>query len=354
MKKKLPVFYKIYFTVLALLLVAAGAGLFWLRGFLADYEAAQPKHAADAIYAQYYASGDFAELAKKCAGDDPFLSPDALATYLTEACAGKELSWSSGTATDGQPTYVVKAGDVKISSFTLRQKEEPGARFARYEADTFTCFYQTDTAAVVAPAGYTVSVNGIDLSKKYITEKDLPGEGDHLLPEGVAGVKYNRYEVTILSGAPIVTTASSPEGVPAPIAYDETEQVWKASPLFDDSLEAEHAAFTIEAVEAYARYMSADASFGAISGYFDPDSALYEDVRDTITYFVIDHDSVDFENAAASEFYGYSDDVFSCHVTLTQVLTQGTNQFRDYFDYTLFFRYTDTDEWKICGMINRA
>lgn len=354
MKKKFPVFYKIYFAVLALLLIAGGVGLFWLRGFLADYEAAQPKHAADAIYAQYYASGDFAALAKKCAGDDPFLSPDALAAYLTEACAGKELSWSSGTATDGQPTYVVKAGDVKISSFTLRQKEEPGARFAQYEADTFACFYQTDTVAVVAPAGYTVSVNGIDLSETYVTEKDLPGEGDHLLPEGVAGVKYNRYEVTTLSGAPIVTTASSPEGVPAPIAYDETAQVWKASPLFDDSLAADHADFAIETAEIYALYLSNDLPFRSIANYLDLDSELYEDVRDTITYFVIDHDNADFENEVATEFYGYSDDVFSCRVTLTQVLTQGTNQFRDYFDSTLFFRRNDTGRWVLFGMINHA
>lgn len=69
--------------------------------------------------------------------------------------------------------------------------------------------------------------------------------------------------------------------------------------------------------------------------------------------FVIDHNGYRFDDVFVGEFYGYSDDVFSCRVSFTHVLTAGAQEYKDYFDSTIFFRRVD-GTFKICGMINNA
>ena len=54
-KRTLPLFYKIFFSVLMLAVCAVGVGLWMLNGVLEEYESVQPKNVADEIFAKYYA-----------------------------------------------------------------------------------------------------------------------------------------------------------------------------------------------------------------------------------------------------------------------------------------------------------
>ena len=352
-KKKFPLFYKVYFVVLALAIVAAAVFLWWLNGFLADYEASQPKHVADEVFEKYYKSGDFESLAKKCVDTGSFEGADAVAAYLHGEYDGKDMTCTTGASKDGTPTYIVKVGDEKISTFTLRESEKKTSRgWETYEEGDFVLYYGTKSASVIAPEGYTVSVNGIALADANVTEKDIPGEGDNLLPDGVKGIKYVRYEAKGIINDPAVT-AKTAEGGDAEVVFDEAKGEWKAQLKFDSELEKAQTDFVVEAAEAYSKYMSNDAWWGGIKGYFDPESEIYENASTSLTGFVIDHDSVRFDDVKASEFYSYSKDVFSCRVAFTQVLVQGVNEFKDYVDQTIFFRLVN-DEWVICGMINNA
>ena len=42
-------FYRVYFALVALALVAIAVGTVWLRGVLRDYESAQPKYVAEDV-----------------------------------------------------------------------------------------------------------------------------------------------------------------------------------------------------------------------------------------------------------------------------------------------------------------
>ena len=101
--------------------------------------------------------------------------------------------------------------------------------------------------------------------------------------------------------------------------------------------------------------MSDDQWWGNVAKYFDPESAIYDDAQDVsqYTWFTLDHDSAEIRDATASQFLRYSEDVFSCRVKFTEVLKQGANEFKDFFDSTVIWRRVD-GTWKICGMINNA
>ena len=353
MEKKFPLFYKIYFIVLAFAILAAGVGIWWLNGFLADYEAVQPKHAAEAIFEKYYKSRDFEALAKKCAAGGSFESAENVAKYLHENYDNAEMTCTSGASKDGTPTYIVKVGDYKISSFTLREMKEKTSRgWEQYEEGDFVLYYAEKSADILAPEGYTVLVNGVTLGEGQITERDIPGKDDGLLPNGVKGVRYVRYKADGILSDPAVT-AKAPDGTDTTAVQDKESGEWKVNLKFDAELERAHRDFVLEAAEAYSKYMSNDAWWGGIKGYFDPESEVYESAATSLTGFVLDHNAVRFDDEKTSEFYAYSKDVFSCRVQFTQVLVQGVNEFRDYVDTTFFFRFSD-NEWLICGMINNA
>lgn len=353
-KKKLPLFYKIYFVAIALVLVAAVIGLWWLWNVLSDYEDSQPKHVADEIFEKYYASGDFSALAAKCSEDNPFESADAVKKFLTENYKDAEMTCTSGAMKDGLPTYIVKVGDYKISSFTLKEKSKNSRGWEMYEEGSFEVYYGTSALTVVVPTGYSVAVDGVSLDDKYVTERAIPSPESEYLPEGVTGITYVKYEVRGLLEDPEIRVTGT-DGRAAEVVYEEKDKAYHTYPLFDEALEKEQSEYVIEAISKYTLMMSADQYWGNVKGYFDPDSRIYEDTYESAqyTWTVIDHDSAEITDAEASRFLRYSDDVFACRVSMTNILKKGSQIFRDPVDWTVIFRNVD-GKWLICGMINNS
>ena len=353
-KKKLSLFYKIYFIVIALVLVAAVIGLWWLHGVLRDYEDSQPKHVADEIFAKYYTSGDFAALASKCVESNPFESADAVAKYLNDHYKGAEMTCTSGAMKDGMPTYIVKVGDYKVSSFTLAEKEKNSRGWEMYKEGTFEVYYDADTLTLVIPTGYSASVDGVELDDSYVTERAIPSPEAEYLPEGVTGITYVKYEVRGLLEDPDIRVTGA-DGRVADVTYEEKDKAYHTYPLFDEALEKEQSDYVIEAISQYTLLMSADNYWGAVKVYFDPDSQIYEDTYESAQYIwtIIPHDSAEITEAEASRFIKYSDDIFACRVKMVNVLTKGAETFRDPVDWTVIFRNVN-GEWLICGMITNS
>ena len=352
--KKPSLFYKIYFVVIALVLVAAVIGLWWLWGVLRDYEDSQPKHVADEIFAKYYTSGDFSALAAKCVESNVFESADAIAKYLNEHYKGAEMTCTSGAMKDGLPTYIVKVGDYKVSSFTLKEKEKNSRGWEMYEEGTFEVFYDTETLTVIIPTGYSVTVDGIALGDDQITERAIPSPEAEYLPEGVTGITYVKYEIRGLLEDPDIRVTGT-DGRVAECVYEEKDKAYHTYPLFDEALEKEQSEYVIEAISQYTLMMSADNYWGAVKKYFDPDSQIYEDTYESAqyTWTIIPHDTATITDAEASRFIRYSDDIFACRVKMTNILTKGAETFKDPVDWTVIFRNVG-GEWLICGMITNS
>lgn len=353
-RKKLPLFYKIYIPVVAFFIIVIIVGTFIINGLLAEYESIHPKNEADRIFEKYYNDRGFDALAELCKDSYPLETSGNIANYLRENYGNtEEMSCTSGSKRDGLFTYIVKLGDYKISSFTLKERSERSKHgWTMYEEGDFRLFLKTESVSVIAPAGYSVAVNSTELFDGYISEKDLPGEGDNLLPKGVEGVKYTKYTIDGLLADPEIT-AKAPDGQVSEVKLDKNEDVYRAALLHDEALKTAHGEYALKAAQEYSKYMQDDQWWGGISQYFDPESDIYESTRTSLTMFVMDHDGFRFDDVFVGEFYGYSDDVFSCRISFTHVLTDRGNEYKDYFDSTIFFRNVD-GTYKICGMINNA
>ncbi len=355
-KKKMAAFWKVYIAFCVLFVMALGGWLYFLLGWLGDYEAAQPKYVAEATFERYFEPFDAESYVKMCSEAGTTLETDEnIANYLKELTRGKLLTYkrvSSGM--EDIYKYVVLCGsdDVKFASFTLVQDKDAVGRFKTYKAEDFAVYTDSKNKIVIeAPKGYTVSVNGNALSDAYVTEADIPTDSCAYMPEGVEGLYYVKYVVTGLLSEPTVEI-SSKDGLPAQV--EKKAATYKALPVYDTLLEGEYSEWILEGVEKYAKYSQYDSKvnatgFGQVAPYFDPESELYESIRTMENMFVIEYDKYEFTDMKASEFVKYDENTFSCRVQYTQKLYKGSKLYDDFVDQTLYLRMVD-GEYKIYEM----
>ena len=125
-RRGFPVFYTIYFSFIALFVVAVGFGLNFLVGILSEYEAVQPKYTAEAIYSEHFATPDISHLMEISGAEyTTFESKDAVVKYLGEQLEGKSITYaeSSVKGEGNVRSYNVFCDGTRFSVFTIRESE---------------------------------------------------------------------------------------------------------------------------------------------------------------------------------------------------------------------------------------
>lgn len=340
--RRVPIFYIVYFVLLLLFLLALCGALRMVRVFLADYESAQPQYEAERIFETYYANGDFDALIEEADITlSEFETKSHLKRYLEEYLADKTITYTSiTTGLDDRIRYIVKADDVKFSSFTLTKSGESTEKgFALYTLDSMELYTSGQHSfTITVPGGYAVYVNDLPLDESRLIGEREPHISCEHMPDGVSGIEFVTYRVESLYYAPERVQVFSNDGRACELCYlgDDTAVV---DILYSDSLKEAYFEYVVLAAQAIAAYMQNDGRFSAAAVYLDPESELYTNLRTSETYFVIDHASYSFEDIHTSEFIAYDDNTFSCRVSFTHVLKRyGSQDYRDYIDMTLYFR----------------
>lgn len=355
--RRFPIFWICLLVFVALVLTVMAVALAQLRIVLADYESVQPKYAAEEIFRTHFANPDYAELAERCAMPDnlsPLENKENLVAELEERFAGETTSYAPTTAgADGSLRFLVKAGEQKIAVFSLAvlpEKSEFG--FDRYGLGDVTLYIRPEeSAAVSAPSGYTVYLNGIPLTEEHITERGIETDTCAHMPEGLEGITYTTYAADSLLRAPAVEV-KTPDGKLAPLTADPESGLLTAGIVYDEALQAEYSDYIIGIAQNYAAFVMKDAYFASFSGYFDKTTDLYETVRQVPTSFVWAHNGFEFADVSATEFYGYSEDVFSCRVRFVHILHRiGSEDYTEQFDVTFYLHRVD-GKFLIYDMVN--
>lgn len=354
-KKRMSVFRLIYFSTLAVLFIALIIWLFFLRGWLSDYEAAQPKYVAEETFEKYFKDFDAKQYLEICSSSETGFESEAnLVKYLEEAIGDEKLSYKKvSSGMEDTFKYIVLAGeDKKVASFTLAADDKSDGRFKSYKACDFSVYCESNKQFTVeAPEGYTVIVNGKELSEDYITKKDIKTESCDYMPEGVKGIYNTLYTLKGLLSKPEVEV-KSPDGVSVNVT--DNENAFVAGPAYDVDLAKEYNDWIIEGVEKYAQYSQYDwkvsaTGFSQVAPFFDPTSELYESIRTVENMFVIEYDKFEFTDMEAGEFVKYDDNTFSCRVKYTQKLYKGSEVYDDFVDQILYLRRVD-GEYRIYEM----
>lgn len=344
-KKSMSKYMKVYLSVVAVFVALLVVACIVLWNLLDAYEKTRPRHVAEEIFNKYFVTFNVGGFVEELNADvESFESTESINQGVKEAYSGAELNFVSvSTDGEGNEKFVVTADNKRIAGFTVSKTDKTagfGLKYAKVSSAEFF-FAEYSDVNVRVPKGYTLMVNGKTVGDKYISKADIEGKSCQYMPEGVEGVKYNDYKISGLFFKPTLKVMA-PNGTESVISFDNVEKIYIADVVNDEALEAEYTEHILKAARAYTLYLSNDGPFSEIAQYLDRKSPYYTRLSKVEVEWVRDHSSYKISNEKASEFYKYSDDVFSCRVTLDETLVRsGYKDYVEHIDVIFYLKKVD-------------
>ena len=353
----IPLFYVIYLTVTIAVILAVLIALEIVKSRLAEYEAAQPKYVAEEVFTRYFDPIDYIALLADADYEAGEVTFEEIENYLNDEIEGEPLTYSMGSSNiPDEIKYTVKAGSKQLGAIMLKnsgQKTEHG--FETYEFSSIELYlnmeaYLEELSRIVVtldvPAACSVTVDGEPLTEESITDTYTRTDVMKYYPPDVPEIEYAVYTLTTLHELPKDVVVIDPEGIPAEVRVDEQTHTYTCDLVYNEALEAEYADFVISALEGYAAYVQNSKNVGLnnIKSYFDTDSDAYSDVVEAggSRWMVRAWSGIDFEDVYVGEFYAHTPEIFSCHISFTQLLHQeGRKDFVDVIDMYVFLHLTE-------------
>lgn len=356
-KKKFPwvtfLFYTFYILLIVAFIIGLRYGLKKLNAWLTDFEASQPDKKTQEVFDDLFADPDWGEIYTLAGMEDTeFEDSRAFIAYMEELVADQALTYRETSAgLSGNKKYIVRAGEETVAVYTLANAVEDKDQIAQWyllEVETF--YTKNEGVTVHVPDGATVSINGIPLDDSYIV-RTTSTLVESYLSDGLTGARSVTYAIDGLLYPPQVSAVGK-DGAAIPLVYDEVTCTY--SHTLEDPAAVyteEEAAAVLLAAEAYCRYMIEDINSTTLRKYFDPNSEIYNSIRVTNPWMQ-DHRKHAFGTEEISQFYRYSDTLFSARVTLTLDVTRTNGTVKEYSMDTHFFMELQNGKWMATNMTN--
>lgn len=346
-------FYSIYAACILLFFIAMICVMNPLRDWLIKYEASQPGYMRDQVYAELFADPDWKNI-YELAGieSSTFENADTFAAHMEEKVGNKELTCLETSAgLSGDKKYIIKLEDEKIASFTLTGGAESETEIPKWELGTVEVFFSGNASVIVEKLpDYTVYINGVALDDSY-TIRTLSTKAENYLPEGVHGFRLEQQQVTGLLIAPEVVVKDA-SGKEVPVALDSNTGIYKLD-IPQGTASTEEKELALNATQTYAKYMIGKATLGDVQKHFDTNSQFYETIRRSEVGWVQSGKSYDFSEAVYSEYYRYSDDLFSIKIDVTLNQTRFDGSVKEYeLNNTMFFKKGANGKWLVMEATN--
>jgi len=375
-KFRFPYFWVIYGTLTLAAVLAIAYGLNLLRGYLTEFESAQPSHPAEAVFQRYFAEGDFRDaLALAGFQTGEFETLDHPNAVLKKMAEGKKLTYYSVPAGEGKAAYnvvlisekkeesekeetktelpdateepqtsptqgftplshsvtteedtlstpeVVGIPSTKIATFYLKQSAPSGEwGFAGYELESMELFLKPEKSiSVTLPESSRLLINGKEVPASYVTASRAD-TFNSFLAEGIPGLNWVTYTVEGLFEDPALVEGLDRENIPHKLSFSQEKGIWEAALNYSQSLQDTYSEFLMAGMKEYAKHIQNDVRFSAVIPYFDPQSIFYRHIYENLSQFVWDHNGYTFRNEFIGEFYAFDENTFCCHVSFDHVL----------------------------------
>lgn len=345
------IFYTLYFLLIFVFCVGTWLTTRWLQGWLVDYEASQPTVKSQEVFDQLFKNPDWASLyAAAGIQDTPYEGVDAYVSYMQEKTAGKQLTYSETSAgTSGDKKYIVKLDNEKIASFTLSGETEHVTDIPDWNLDGVELFFdRAEGYRIQKMDGHTAYVNGAPLDDSF-TIQIATTKADQYLPIGATGVKTCIQQIDGLIARPTVTV-NDQAGNPMEVSYDAETGMFVEQTVAN-TISQELQQRSIEAMEAYGKFLLNIGNRATVATYFDPAGDAYKYIMSADRSWTKSGSGQRFMNETVSEYVRYSDTLFSVRVSMTMTATRDDGSVKEFpIDYTLFFTLKN-DKWMIYDMI---
>lgn len=352
----ISVFWIVYFFVMAAALLFVFIALRVVSARLAEYEAAQPKYVAEEVYARYFQPMNYPGLLADARYDAGEADMTEVMAYLEEEIGDSELSYSIGSSNSpDEIKYIVKAGGKRFASINLKVSETKTEHgFPQYEFSYVELYMNTEvleepikyTVTIDVPSAYSVKVDGELLTEEFLTSSYIRTDIMKYYPPDIPGVEYAVYTLAELEELPGQVAVADSEGRNAEVSFDEKTNTYTSSLIYSQSLAEEYSEYVTKAMQGYAEYVQASrkVELSSITPYFDTESDLYADVvaAGGNRWMVIAWNGVDYENVSVGEFYAHTPEIFSCHISFSQILHRdGKEDYVDVVDMYVFLHLTN-------------
>lgn len=350
LSKGTVIFYSLYAFMIVAFFVAMSVLMNPLKDWLIRYEASQPQQKSQEVFQELFSDPDWSALyALAGIEDTKYEGKDAFAAYMEETAKGKAITYIETSAgLSGDHKYIVKLDDEKIATFTLTGGNQSQTEIPQWKLGDVELFFTRDlTVTIDKLPGYTVSVNGVALDESF-TVRTVTTAAESYLPEGVHGYRSELQQVTGLLVPPVVTVTDE-NGAPVSVSFDEESGCYAVerpamSMTPDEQAQVQHT------LETYARYMIKAASLTQVKACCVPNSQVYYNIS-KIERWMQSYLTYQISPITYSDFYRYSDDLFSVRTAMTNSVTRKDGSVKDYeMDYTLFFTRDESGKWLLSDM----
>lgn len=331
------VFYLFYLLFVAAALCAIFQIMVPLRGWLETYQASQPENKSQEIFDRLFQNPDW-EAIYDLAGveDTVYEGSGAYRAYMEDKVSKGTLTFlktSAGLSDDRK--YVVRCGDEKIAAFTMTGTEDPNTRITDWELGTVEVMFRREQSVTVETAAdQTVYINGVPLDESHIIQS-TDTLAEEYLPEGIHGYRTRVLRLEGLLAAPQVTVKNA-DGTEASVTLGENGIYTAGYEL--PQITGEERQIAAEAAKAQALFAIRAVPRSKLRQHFDSNSQLYNDIV-TTEVFMQEYKrySIDEDSVTVSDFYRYSEDLFSAHVALKLNVTRTNDTVKTYEAANTYF-----------------
>ena len=342
--KKMSLFYKIYFSVVAGFLVLLTVGLFFLSSILSTYEASQPTVTVEEVIDNYLQKGDLYGAVQKYnirfSKYQTEIDKEYINAKLKELKGDEKLTYgSSAKKRDGYTeVYAVKAGKETLVTLYLTKAKDPikygikGYRvgYAEFSDNAF------DSVKFIVPSDVKLKINGVEVKANERTDLEVPKViTDKIGDDKVVGLQS--FTLKNLPSKNFVAKAYAANGNEVKIV--EKDGVYTVEQYIEPTELEAIKTHALNASQGYAKFMQDDATKYSISHYFDTKTEFYDNINKT-QLWVWDHESYRFDDVSVDEAHKYSDTLYSCRVRFVQVLVRGKEEYKDRFDKIVYMEKT--------------
>lgn len=361
------VFYTIWLLIILAFLVGMSFVLKGIQGWLVDFEASQPDHRSEEVFAQRFAQPDWAELyALAGLQDTPFEGVESYAAYMDKLVGDAPITMVETSAgLSGGKKYVVRAELEEekwynFATFLLEDKKAEGDIISDWQLGKVELFTYDPNAPqsmgfqrgegyrfLVGPE-HTVYINDVALDESFLQRTEAT-VAEEYLPEGVHGWRLMEYRVDGLLTVPVVKVLDA-DGKTVALRQDETDRLFSVD-LGSPQMSDDHRDTLVETAQVYCKYMIGAAGSATLRERFDSSTGIYKTIT-TNTTWMQNYKGYDFGEATVTDYYGYSEDLFSAKVTLALNVTRPDGTVKVYDLGSTFFLQKQGKVWKCIEMTN--
>lgn len=359
------VFYGIWLLLIVAFFIGMGIVKGALLDWLVEFEASQPDNQSAQMFERYFADPDWAELYRMAGIEDTaFEGVQAYSDYMEQTVGSAEITMVETSAgLTGGKKYVIRAtlgeqGYFNFATFTLVDKKAEDDLISDWQLGEVQIFTWNEDqsmqfsrdlgyAFLVAPDS-VVTVNGVVLDESYV-QRTVSTVAENYLPEGVHGYRLAELRVEGLLTEPTILVTNA-QGQAAELDYDAEKRTFTER-IVRPTITDEEYTTVVKAAQTYCRYMIGAVGAWDLRSYFDHTTQIYDTIT-TNTTWMQGYTGYDFGEETVSDFYRYSDSLYSARVTLALNVTRPDGTVKVYELGSSFFLELQTDGWRVIEMTN--